>query len=98
MADVESHDRSPQRPDGQSEDSPRIEGASLFWWYVWIPVIVAITLWIGGWWFGNYGGPWGSKPQSVQPNISEPARATLNVNTGESTTVGHTSYLYNVAS
>lgn len=67
----------------QQNPSPNLSGTSLFgfrifsWWYVWIPVIVAVTLWIGGWSFGNYGSPWGSKPQSVRPKISAPATVTL---------------------
>jgi heme A synthase len=42
------------------------------WWWVWIPIIVVVTLWIGGWTFGNYGGPWSPKPRTKQPQISEP--------------------------
>jgi heme A synthase len=50
------------------------------WWWVWIPVIVVVTLWLGGWGFGNYGGPWGPKPQNTEPQISDPAVAVLNFN------------------
>lgn len=55
------------------EYSDRRTRGSSVWWFVWIPIIVAVTLWIGGWWFGNYGGPWGSKPQPDHPTISDPA-------------------------
>ncbi len=54
-------------------------GASL-WWLVWIPVIVVVVLWIGGWWLGNYGGPWESKPRYIEPQISQPANAMLHFN------------------
>lgn len=44
-----------------------------YWWLVWIPLIVVVVLWIGGWSFGNYGGPWGVKPSSAPPAISAPS-------------------------
>jgi hypothetical protein len=73
MAVDEIHDVSQQNPELDSSDYPQRTSSKLFsWWYVWIPVIVAVTFWIGGWWFGNYGGPWGPKPQSIQPKISDP--------------------------
>jgi heme A synthase len=73
MAVDEIHDVSEQNPQLDRSDDPESTAGKLFsWWYVWIPIIVAVTLWIGGWWFGDYGGPWGPKPQSVQPQISDP--------------------------
>lgn len=45
------------------------------WWWVWMPIIIVVILWIGGWTFGNYGGPWTSKPRSAQPKISDPVVA-----------------------
>ena len=78
MASDESHDLNQQKPEGGGSNDPKPTQRKWFsWWYVWIPVIVAVTLWIGGWWFGNYGGPWGSKPRNVQPKISDPAVATI---------------------
>jgi hypothetical protein len=47
----------------------------LSWWWVWIPFIVVVTLWIGGWWFGNYGGPWSAHPQPREPQITDPVVA-----------------------
>jgi hypothetical protein len=52
---------------------------SLLWWLVWLPVIIVVTLWIAGWGFGNYGGPWSPKPQPVQPQISDPGFASLHL-------------------
>jgi hypothetical protein len=89
MSDIERGDQSEQKPKAEhADDSARIEGASSFWWYVWVPVIVAITLWIGGWWFGNYGGPWRSKPRPVQINIGDCTNTSLSVNNGSQPSVG----------
>jgi len=74
MAEDHSHDVNQQKAEvAQAEESTRSGRPVFSWWYIWIPVIAAVTLWIGGWWFGNYGGPWGSKPRFVQPKISDPA-------------------------
>lgn len=72
MADNERQDLK-QPEDLPATESMRPRRPLFSWWYIWIPVIVAVTLWIGGWGFGNYGGPWGSKPQFVRPKISDPA-------------------------
>jgi hypothetical protein len=47
------------------------------WWWVWLPVIVVVTMWIAGWGYGNYGGPWSPQPRSVQPQISDPGVAAF---------------------
>lgn len=74
MADGESHDLNQQkREDAHTEESTRSARLLFSWWYIWIPVIVVVTLWIGGWWFGNYGGPWGAKSEFARPKISDPA-------------------------
>jgi hypothetical protein len=74
MAVAAHHDENRQHSEPEPPD--QLQGRSFSsWWYVWIPVIIAVTLWIGGWWFGNYGGPWAPKPQSTQPQISDPAAA-----------------------
>jgi hypothetical protein len=57
----------------------RLQGL-LSWWWVWLPVIIAVTLWIGGWGFGNYGGPWSPRPRTVQPQISDPGVTGLDSN------------------
>lgn len=49
------------------------EAGGWFWWLVWIPITVLIILWVAGWSFGNYGGPWGPKPSNEPPQISAPA-------------------------
>jgi heme A synthase len=78
MAADESHEQGRQNPEAErAEDPTRNEPRPFLWWCVWIPVIIVVILWIGGWWFGNYGGPWGPKPPFVQPSIGEPARAML---------------------
>jgi heme A synthase len=79
MASDGGQDLNQQKPEADRSNHPEQTARKLFsWWYVWIPVIVAVTLWIGGWWFGNYGGPWGSRPQFVQPKISDQAVAMQN--------------------
>jgi heme/copper-type cytochrome/quinol oxidase subunit 2 len=69
-------DRVSQEEQGaaSSEHSHRL----FSWWWVWIPIIVVVILWIGGWTFGNYGGPWSPKPRTEQPQISEPAVTIVN--------------------
>jgi hypothetical protein len=67
MAEHEEHDLN------QSPELNRPQGKlRLFsWWWVWIPVIVVVILWLGGWGFGDYGGPWSPRPQNVQQQISD---------------------------
>ena len=68
-----NEDRRERKAEHHDEFDRRTRGSSL-WWSVWIPIIVVVTLWIGGWWFGNYGGPWTSKPAHLEnPKISDPA-------------------------
>ncbi len=47
------------------------------WWLIWVPAIVVVVMWIAGWSFGNYGGPWESKPQYIEPKITDAAVAML---------------------
>lgn len=70
-----------EREPARSDDSTRTTGW-FSWWWVWIPVIIVVILWIGGWSFGNYGGPWSPKPRSLQPQISEPAKGVAAVYVG----------------
>jgi hypothetical protein len=51
----------------------------LSWWWVWIPFIVVVILWLGGWGFGDYGGPWSARPQTGEPQITDPVVASLGV-------------------
>lgn len=62
-----------QREAERTDDSDRRTRGSSLWWFVWLPIIVVVILWIGGWSFGNYGGPWSSKPEPDHPTISDPA-------------------------
>lgn len=66
-------------PEDSDDSTRRLRWFS--WWWVWIPIIIVVILWIGGWSFGNYGGPWSPQPRSVQPQISDPGIAILNFNT-----------------
>lgn len=62
----------------QPTENPEYPGHSRrasLWWFVWVPVIIVVILWIGGWSFGNYGGPWSTKPKVEQPTISDPLRS-----------------------
>lgn len=72
---LKQHEQPPE------SNSPRQKVGGLFsWWLVWIPVIAIVTLWLGGWGFGDYGGPWGPKPQNTQPQISDQGVAIFNSN------------------
>ena len=74
MAAYEQNDLSRQKREAERPaDLNRLTRGSSLWWFVWLPIIVVITLWIGGWWFGNYGGPWGSTPPSDHLSITDPA-------------------------
>lgn len=77
MAGHEDHDLSRQEQPGELNHAHRRMGRLFSWWWVWIPVIVAVVLWLGGWGFGDYGGPWGPKPQNMQQQISDPAAAVF---------------------
>jgi hypothetical protein len=71
------------QPTAESEPrtGPRRRLGGLFsWWLVWLPVIVVVILWIGGWGFGDYGGPWSPRPRNVEPKISDPGVAKLEFN------------------
>lgn len=74
MTSPEDHALNPTAEPDVPTDQQKAGG--WFWWLVWIPVTVAIILWVAGWSFGNYGGPWGPKPSSVPPQISAPAVIT----------------------
>jgi hypothetical protein len=77
MTGQEDHDLSRQEQPPDLSGPPRRRRSLFSWWWVWIPVIVVVILWLGGWGFGDYGGPWGPKPQNVHPQISDPAVAIL---------------------
>lgn len=72
--DLLSPSTQPEFPVDQQQES-----GAWIWWLVWIPITVAIILWVAGWSFGNYGGPWGPKPSSVPPQISAPATITVQI-------------------
>jgi hypothetical protein len=69
MAADQDHNLNQQTKKPEYIDHPR---QAFLWWFVWIPAIIVVILWIGGWTFGNYGGPWSSKPKAEQPRISDP--------------------------
>lgn len=78
MTSREDHVLNPTAEPEVLEDQQQ-ETGGWFWWLVWIPITVAIILWVAGWSFGNYGGPWGPKPSSVPPQISAPATITVQI-------------------
>jgi heme A synthase len=80
MPSHEDHPVSQEAREPASSDHANPRRRWFSWWWIWIPIIVVVTLWIGGWTFGNYGGPWGPKPQNLEPQISEPAISMLKAN------------------
>lgn len=73
MPSHQNQDVNQEEPEAARADGSTRKRGWFSWWWVWIPVIIVVILWVAGWSFGNYGGPWSPKPRSVQPQITDPA-------------------------